>query len=502
MSLLKKSLKSLTPEIVAIFDCALEGIMIADVGCTVCYVNPAYTRMTGRNAKREIGRLLKPVPPFGPLRQAIGTGKPVYGYRYKPEGSRAELIVNASPLIVDGEVRGGVSFCQDITDVLDLTRKLSQKNLLVASLTEKLAGLCGARYHFDDIVGTSPKLRKVVEIAKKAASGGSTVLLTGESGTGKELFAHAMHNAGPRAGQPFIKVNCAAIPENLLESEFFGHEKGAFTGAVARKMGLFERADGGTIFLDEIGDMSLSLQSKLLRVLEDGGVTRLGGWQPVQVDLRVITATNRDLPGMVAEGLFREELYYRVNVVGITIPPLRERMQDIPHLVKHIVQRLNRELGKRIAGLEPEAMKRLLAYRWPGNVRELENVLERAVNLVDAGLIPAETLLLPETLLANERAQEKPASGRGRQQALAGGGLRKPRLPDGERGAPMNGTVPYREDPLSGAGSFTSLAEQERLLIQRALAVYGTTLKGKREAARALGISLATLYKRIKNPAP
>lgn len=466
MSLLKNSLKSLTPEILAILDCALEGIMIADAGCMVCYVNPAYVKMTGRNAKKEISRLLKPEPPFGPLRQAIGTGKPVYGYRYQPEGSKAELIVNASPLIVERRIRGGVSFCQDISDVLELTRKLSQRNLLVESLTEKLAGLCGARYSFDNIIGTSSKLRKVLEIARKAAAGASTVLLTGESGTGKELFAHAMHNAGPRSKQPFLKINCAAIPENLLENEFFGHEKGAFTGAVARKMGLFERADGGTIFLDEIGDMSLSLQSKLLRVLEDGGVTRLGGWQPVQVDVRVIVATNRDLPRMVREGLFREELYYRVNVVGIAIPPLRERMQDIPLLTKHILKRLNRELGKQLAGIEPGAMKKLLAYRWPGNIRELENVLERAANLVDTVRIPAEVLLLPEVppggMMAKERAKKASPADDGREQGIM------------------------------------SLTEQERLLIQRALSVYGTTLKGKRAAAEALGISLATLYKRIK----
>lgn len=462
MSLLKSRLDSLTPEVLAVFDCALEGIMIADANCVVCYINPAYTRMTGRRPEEEIGRLLTPDPPFGPLRQAITTGRPIYGCRYRPPGSKAELIVNASPLIVDGEVRGGVSFCQDISDILLLTERLHQSNRLVESLTEKLEGLCGARYTFDDIVGKAPELRRAVETAKKAAASSSTVLLLGETGTGKELFAHAIHQASPRRRQPFIKVNCAAIPENLLESELFGYEKGAFTGATSRKMGLFERADGGTIFLDEIGDMSLALQAKILRVLQDGEVTRLGGWRPTRVDVRIIAATNRNLPQMIKEGRFRADLYYRLNVITITIPPLRERRQDIPLLAAHLIRQLGRKLGKQVAGLDEEAERKLLAYSWPGNVRELANVLERAINLTDRPLISSSLLFLPE--------------------------------------APPGGGIKAETTPIKAFGEQTipSLAEQERLLIQRALRVYGTSVRGKRQAAQALGISLATLYKKLK----
>lgn len=467
MSTLNTSLKSLTPEALAVLDCVLEGIMIADAACFIRYINPAYTQMTGRRTKQEVGRQLKPEAPFGPLRQAIITGKPVFGSRYRPKGSKAELIVNAAPLIIDGQVKGGVSFCQDITDIIVLTKKLSERSQLVESLTEKLEGLCSARYTFEHLVGESPELLQTVEMAKRAATSPSTVLLVGESGTGKELFAHAIHNASLRFRKPFLKINCAAIPENLLESEFFGYEKGAFTGAGTRKMGLFERADGGTVFLDEIGDMGFSLQTKILRVLQDGEITRLSGWRPIRVDVRVIAATNRNLERMVEEGKFRQELYYRVNVMKIAIPPLHQRRQDVPLLVDHILRRLNSKLRKQIKGVDHAAMQSLLAYSWPGNIRELENTLERAVNLFDGDLIPVDYLILPENSVNMQGAEGSPR----------------------EESADF-----YKEiQPLP------CLAEQEDKLIQRALALYGTSVKGKRQAAQALGISLATLYKRLQN---
>jgi len=236
--MLKHSLDNLTDEVLAIFDCALEGIMIADATCRICYINPAYTRMTDLRPKQELGRLLNAEPPFGPLRTAITSGKPIYGCRYKPVGSNVELIVNASPIIVNGVIKGAVSFSQDISDVLTLTKQLSQRSRQIETLTKKLEGLCCAQYTFNHIIGNSTAFRDVTQMAQKAAAGLSTVLLTGESGTGKELFAHAIHNASHRSNRPFVKVNCAAIPENLLESELFGHVKGAFTGATTQKMGL------------------------------------------------------------------------------------------------------------------------------------------------------------------------------------------------------------------------------------------------------------------------
>jgi PAS domain S-box-containing protein len=466
MVMLKSKMDALPPEILAIFDSALEGIMMADANCIIFYVNPAYCRITGRQEQEEIGRPLKPEPPFGPLRKAITEVKSFYGCRYRPEGSKAELIVNASPFITNGEVKGGVSFSQDISDLLLLTKKLEEKELLVDSLARKLEGLCSAEYTFDDIIGRSSKLLEVLRIARKAANSSSTVLLTGESGTGKELFAHAIHSASKLSRNPFIKVNSAAIPENLLENELFGHEKGAFTGATTRRIGLFERADGGTLFLDEIGDMSLSLQAKLLRVLEDGEITRLGGLNPINVNVRIIAATNRNLLQMVKERTFREELYYRLDVIRINIPALRERKEDIPLLLERSLKRLNQKLAKRIIGLDQRAMKKLLVYCWPGNIRELENVIERAANLVDTPVIPSELLLLPNALI----------------------------IPKNIIHHRTDANVPSGND---GETVF-SLAEQREILIQRALNFYGDSVVGKRQAAKALGISLATLYKRIK----
>jgi DNA-binding NtrC family response regulator len=231
------------------------------------------------------------------------------------------------------------------------------------------------------IVGRSAALAAAMDQARKVAAAETTVLLVGESGTGKELFAELVHAESPRHDGPFIAVNCAAVPHHLLESEFFGHEKGAFTGAEARRLGKFELAAGGTIFLDEIGDMDTGLQAKLLRVLQDGEVVRVGGERAVPLDVRVVAATNQDLPARIADGRFREDLYYRLSAFPVRIPPLRERREDIPELVLHFVRRFGRELRREAAEVAPETMQRLVAYDWPGNVRELQNCIERAVIL-------------------------------------------------------------------------------------------------------------------------
>jgi transcriptional regulator with PAS, ATPase and Fis domain len=231
------------------------------------------------------------------------------------------------------------------------------------------------------------------------------VLLEGQSGTGKELIARAIHFGSARADKPFIPINCSAIPESLLESELFGHVKGAFTGAVSAKKGLFEVANGGTLFLDEIGDMGTGLQSKLLRVLEDQEIRPLGGTQSAKVDVRVVTATNRDLESAVREGGFREDLFYRINVITIKIPPLRERGEDIEPLVRHFLDKYGGDLGKPETGITDDAMGYLKKYRWPGNVRELQNIIERALLISDGGLIEPEHL--PEGVKAEDRFVEK-----------------------------------------------------------------------------------------------
>ena len=272
-----------------------------------------------------------------------------------------------------------------------VVRKALERRQLVESnqlLRDALAA------HAPDIIGEGSLIRRTVEVARKVAATNSTVLLLGESGTGKEVFSHAIHRWSPRKDRPFVVVNCVALSEQLLESELFGHEKGAFTGAIQTKKGKFELAHGGTVLLDEIGDMPQTLQAKLLRVLQDHTFERVGGTRPIRADLRVIAATNRDLEKAVKDGRFREDLFYRLNVVSITLPPLRDRRGDIPALVEHFVATYVREAKKAVRGVSKEAMALLAGHPWPGNVRELANVIERAVVLCAGDEIGPEDLAL------------------------------------------------------------------------------------------------------------
>jgi len=241
---------------------------------------------------------------------------------------------------------------------------------------------------FQQIIGNSPALEAVLEQVERVAPTGSTVLIQGETGTGKELIAQAIHNISSRFGRPFVRLNCAAIPLDLLESELFGHEKGAFTGAIAQKIGRFELADKGTLFLDEVGDIPSALQPKLLRVLQEQEFERLGSTRTHQVDVRLVAATNRDLTQMANRGEFRSDLYYRLNVFRILLPPLRERREDIPALVTHFVEILGRRMGREIEHIPPETMSALSSYEWPGNIRELQNLIERSVILSNGGVLP------------------------------------------------------------------------------------------------------------------
>src|SRR5713101_2474834 len=241
---------------------------------------------------------------------------------------------------------------------------------------------------FEQVIGDSPALEAVLEQVERVAPTDSTVLVQGETGTGKELIARAIHNLSSRCGRPFIKLNCAAIPLDLLESELFGHEKGAFTGAIAQKIGRFELADKGTLFLDEVGDIPPALQPKLLRVLQEQEFERLGSARTHQVNVRLVAATHRDLPEMVKRGEFRSDLYYRLNVFPILLPPLRARHEDIPALVTHFVEIFGRRIGREIAYIPPETMSALSSYEWPGNIRELQNLIERAVILSNDGVLP------------------------------------------------------------------------------------------------------------------
>src|SRR4026209_1205244 len=266
----------------------------------------------------------------------------------------------------------------------------------------------GDIYDFDRIIGSSGALEKVLAVVRKVAKSNTTVLVRGETGTGKELIAGAVHHNSLRAARNFVKVNCAALQENLLESELFGHEKGAFTGADKQRIGRFEQADGGTLFLDEIGDMSPSTQAKILRVLQEHELERLGGTRTLRVDVRLVAATNRDLAGMVQSGQFREDLYYRLNVVSIEMPPLRERKDDIVPLANTFIRRFSGELKKKIDGLDPDAQKLLIRYNWPGNIRELENTIERAMLLTEGRAIGGGDLRLGEVPTAGGTRDHAP----------------------------------------------------------------------------------------------
>jgi two-component system, NtrC family, response regulator len=318
-----------------------------------------------------------------------------------------------------------------------------------ASLRERVHD----RYRLSGMVGDAPELQAVFEVVKKAAPTKATVLILGESGTGKELIAQAVHEESPRRNQPFIKVSCAALSETLLESELFGHERGSFTGAVGRREGRFELADGGTLFLDEIGEIPPAIQVKLLRALQQREFERVGGTETLKVDVRVVAATNRDLAAEVEEGRFREELFYRLNVVTVTLPPLRRRKGDIPALVSHFIDRYGKSYGKPLRALGPGALNAILAHDWPGNVRELENAIERAVVLSRGGELTVDD------------------------------------LPPSLRGSHVRAPAPSSVTP--GA----TLREMERDAILRALAlVDGSTAR----AAKMLGISVRKVQYRLK----
>jgi len=297
---------------------------------------------------------------------------------------------------VEAMKQGALDFLAKPVDpdhlLLMVERALVQRRLVTENiiLKEELAHRRGA----PQIVGDDPTLKRVSTMLHRAAATDASVLLEGESGTGKELFARALHALSPRSDGPFVAINCAAIPENLLETELFGHEKGAFTGAAARKLGKFELAHRGTLFLDEIGDLPLSLQPKILRALEEKKFDRIGGTGPVQVDVRVVAATNRNLKAAVAARQYREDLYFRLSVFPIVIPPLRERPKDIPTLARHFLERFSRDVNKKPMVLSPSAEDALLAYAWPGNVRELQNCIERAVILTEGDTILARHLNL------------------------------------------------------------------------------------------------------------
>ena len=358
----------------AIFNATQDAISVVDIKGLGVMINPAYTRITGLTNKDIVGKPATTDISEGESihMKVINSGKLVKGALMRVGPLHKEVLVNAAPIIVDGQLKGSVGVLHDITEISRLSAELRQVKEIVRKLE--------AKYTFEDIVGHDTQLLLAIEKAKRAAETPVTVLLRGESGTGKEIFAHAIHNSSERKYRQFIRVNCSALNENLLESELFGYDEGAFTGAKkGGKKGIFEEANGGTIFLDEIGELAASTQAKLLRVLQEKEFVRVGGTKSITVDVRVITATNADLEGAIKTGHFRGDLYYRLNAYPIKIPPLRSRKSDIYELSQFFIKKLNQQYGRNIQGISPEAVARIKKFNWPGNVRELENVIGRAI---------------------------------------------------------------------------------------------------------------------------
>ncbi|MEN6389605.1 MAG: sigma 54-interacting transcriptional regulator [Syntrophomonas sp.] len=372
------------------FNAVLEGLIesptmayvIVDREGFITVINQTYLDMLGISREDALGRHICDITPHSKLPEIIKTGRTDRVDIWPVNGR--DTIVSRVPLIKDGEIFGaiGQSIFLDLSGASILLKKLQETEKELNFYKDQVSQIYSAKWCFDNLIGQSQSFVTTKNMAWQLSQTVSTILITGESGTGKELFAQAIHNSSARCTGPFVRINCAALPDNLLESELFGYEEGAFTGArKGGKPGKFDLAKGGTIFLDEIGDMPLTMQTKLLTVLQERVVERIGGTNPIPIDVRIIAATNRDLEKMVAEQIFREDLYYRLNVVRLSIPSLRERIEDIPLLVHDLIERLNSNLRTNISGISPPALDLLQSYRWPGNVRELENLLERAINL-------------------------------------------------------------------------------------------------------------------------
>ncbi|WP_027356215.1 sigma 54-interacting transcriptional regulator [Desulfofundulus thermocisternus] len=396
---LKRALeqKAAEQETVTLLEDALEniynGVVVVDRDARVILFNRAYCRFLGLKQEDVLGRPVWEVIENTRMHVVLQTGRAEIEEVQRIKGH--DMICSRIPIYKDGRVTAAVGFVmfRDIQELYQLMRRVNQLQSELEYYQGELMRHYGARYSLDDIIGLSPRMQSLKELIRKVARSDSTVLILGESGTGKELFAHALHNASPRRTRPFVRVNCAALPESLLEAELFGYREGAFTGARrGGRIGKFEEAAGGTLFLDEIGEMSLTMQAKLLRVLQEKEIERLGDNRSIEVDVRLVAATNRNLEDMVRRGVFREDLFYRLNVVVLEIPPLRERREDIPLLVEHLLGKLSSRMGNSRKTIHPAALEYLVSYHWPGNVRELENVLERALNVSTEDIITIRDL--------------------------------------------------------------------------------------------------------------
>ena len=442
----------------AVLDAMREGINIIDAEGRIIFGNKAYldflSKETGIGIGSIEGQYLRDLRPGARLPEVLATGKPIL-HALRMEKQDEIYFVNMYPIFQDGEMVGGLSVVTFLKDAYAFQTELEQYEKRNKQVLHRVNKANSARYTFDSIVAVGENVQAVKALAQKAAETDATVLLASESGTGKELYAQAIHNASARKNEVFVAINCANFNANTLESELFGYVEGAFTGAKkGGKIGLFEAANGGTLFLDEVSEMDYSLQAKLLRAIQEGRIRPVGGVQEIEVDVRLISASNADLNTYIQQGRFRRDLYYRLSTFQIHIPPLRDRRQDIPALTDVVLSELSKKL-KRSITITQEARRCLALHDWPGNVRELRNVLEFSAYLSDNGAIVRDSL--PEHIV-------RPA-------------------------------VEQPEISLAQRVRVFERAEISKLLLKN-----GADLAGKKETARQLGISLATLYNKLADP--
>lgn len=432
---------------------AFEWIVVVDHRGEIIYMNDSYSAFLDVDSKTVIGKHVTEIIENTRMHHVVQTGKEELADLQYIRGNY--MIANRVPIFNSNkEVIGayGTVIFRDTSEWDKMNSHVKSMLGRIRNYLQEYEQQTGVKYTLEDIIGKSKLIQTLKEKVKHIASSDVSVLIRGESGTGKELFAHSIHQLSNRSSMPFIKINCAAIPEHLLESELFGYEEGAFTGAKkGGKKGKFLLADGGTLFLDEIGDMSLPMQMKLLRALQEGEVEPIGANKPIQVNVRVIAATNRPLEKMMEEKRFREDLYYRIHVIPFHIPSLRERTEDIPMLVEHFIQKICKRTGRRITSVTTDALTVLSRYRWPGNIRELENVIQAAVHLSTGDKLTLEAL--PDYLTESY-------------------------------------TIPFGSKSLK-----ETLEEAEKQAIIQTLE---NVLDDKLEAAKLLGISKSSLYEKIK----
>jgi PAS domain S-box-containing protein len=440
----------------AVFLATQDAISVVNENGEHILVNPAYTQITGLEHDEVIGKnALFDIEEGESLHmKVLLSKKPVENTKLKIRPSGKTVVAQAAPIIVNGIMKGSVAVLHDISGIKDLTDKLNKAEQKLRELTYK--------YKPEDIIGESAAINEVKKMIEKAAKVPATVLLKGESGTGKELFANSIHAQSKRSANNFIRVNCAALSDSLLESELFGYEEGSFTGALkGGKKGLFEEADKGTIFLDEISEISMNTQAKLLRVLQEKEIMRVGSNHSVCVDVRVIAATNADLTKAVREGRFREDLFYRLNILPILIPPLRERKEDISLLIKNFIVKFNDEYGRHILNISDDALNILMNYEWPGNVRELENIVGRSIINMNINERVIQTEHLPQLFSA-----------------------KKPQA---------DNCVVAKMEELTELSKVIDKAESDYIKN-----VYYKLSKSKTETAKVLGISLRSLYYKME----